>query len=162
MQCQKALIHMMKIKNMTTSELTKSTQHTKRWMESVTRKPEWKPKLDTIWSICDALGINVISFFEYAEKGSCTPRPQTINPPLEQEHVSRALKEIRRRNGFSQHMLAKVTSFQLSAINLREGSRYRSYPTVTTLSIYCKACGIPISDFVGLICSYSENKDPIV
>ncbi|MBI9096755.1 MAG: helix-turn-helix transcriptional regulator, partial [Sphaerochaeta sp.] len=87
-----------------------------------------------------------------------TPEPQ--NPSIGPEQISYALKAVRLELGLSETTLAKRTHFQLTAISLREQSRYQSYPALSTLEIYCKAFGITVSSFLcyaaSLSCSVEE------
>ncbi|MGB4407236.1 MAG: helix-turn-helix transcriptional regulator, partial [Sphaerochaeta sp.] len=87
-----------------------------------------------------------------------TSEPQNLS--IAPEQISFALKAVRLEQGLSQTTLAKRTHFQLTAISLREQTRYQSYPALSTLEIYCKAFGITVSSFLcyaaSLSCSAEE------
>ena len=87
-----------------------------------------------------------------------TSEPQNLRTSelsITPEQISYALKAVRLELGLSQTTLAKRTHFQLTAISLREQSRYQSYPALSTLEIYCKAFGITVSSFLCYAASLS-------
>ncbi len=87
-----------------------------------------------------------------------TSEPLSIAP----EQISYALKAVRLEQGLSQTTLAKLTRFQLTAISLREQSRYQSYPALSTLEIYCKAFGITVSSFLRYASSLSLMSEEAI
>lgn len=148
MQYQTALSLLMEQKQISIGTLVKQTNVSERWIEQILKKQNWNPWLDTVIKISDALKINPIQFIEYAETQEF-PKRKHLNPvKITPNSISSTLKNIRIQKGLSQSDLVKLTHFQLSSISLRENSRYQSFPTLSTLEIYCKAFGISVSSFL--------------
>ncbi|WP_320128749.1 helix-turn-helix transcriptional regulator [uncultured Sphaerochaeta sp.] len=62
--------------------------------------------------------------------------------------VTHALRAIRLEKNLSESRLSSITQFQISSISFRESNRYQSYPTLSTLEIYCNAYTISIAEFL--------------
>jgi transcriptional regulator with XRE-family HTH domain len=74
-------------------------------------------------------------------------------------HVAKTLRVLRQECGLSQGKLEEMTPFSKSTISLREGRRNRNYPTTTTLSIYCEAYGIKLTEFVSRLFLVVEAEE---
>ncbi|MDT4761168.1 helix-turn-helix transcriptional regulator [Sphaerochaeta sp. PS] len=148
MQYQTALSLLMEQKQISIKTLVKLTNVSERWIEQILKKQNWNPWLDTVIKISDALKINPIQFIEFAETREF-PKKKHLDPvKITPTSISSTLKNIRIQKGLSQTDLVKLTHFQLSSISLRENSRYQSFPTLSTLEIYCKAFEISVSSFL--------------
>jgi DNA-binding XRE family transcriptional regulator len=170
MQFQQALCYVMKERSVSQEELAIRTGANPRWIIEITTNPDWHPKLDTILRLCYALSFDVILFLELAEGTdhdfSKLPRRKQFS--LEEQmillldvmpsHVAMALRAVRLESGLSQRKLAKLTPFSVHTISMREGHRNTSYPTVTTLELYCEAFPIKMSEFVARIFYYVQKE----
>ncbi len=186
MHFQEALVTVMEIRNVSLEELAARTNANPRWLLAITTNSDWTPKLDTILRLCHALRFNVFSYLALAEVGSrgynpqpstLNPQPSTLNPQpstlknegsltehlnqildLQPRHISMALRSYRLECGFSLRKLEKLTPFNVHTICMREGVRYRNYPTVTTLYSYCDAYQISLREFVERAFSFIEQE----
>ena len=148
MHYQTALSLLVKKQNISIETLSKRTNTSVRWLATVLNNPDWNPWLDTVLRLSKALKVNPITFIEYAETCKQQQIIRTSALCITPEQISYALKAVRLDLGLSQTTLAKLTHFQLTAISLREQSRYQSYPAMSTLEVYCKAYGIRVSSFL--------------
>ena len=159
--------------------LAARTDANPRWIVEVTTNPEWHPKLDTILRLCLALRYDVISFLELAEVGSRGLAPSSkLQAPSKEDftleeqmllllevmpfHVSRALRAARLEAGLSQRKLSKLTTFSVCSISLREGYRNTSYPTVTTLGLYCEAFKIELAQFMAWVFFFTRQDQGLM
>lgn len=179
MQYQKALVHVMRIHQISIQELSKKMCSDPRWVTEITSNSEWKPKLDTIFRICYVIRFDVISFVNYAEFGIFTKNSEkksniigtdtnyslsqfseAIHPRLVleilPEHIAHALLSYRIEKNLTQRKLETITPFSVNTICHRESLHYQNYPTVTTLEIYCDAYGISMAEFLLRAFSYVE------
>lgn len=150
MEYQKTLKTLMKTKNVTVQELAKKTKTSPRWIDSILVDPDWNPWLSTIIKLSEALGINAIQFVEHAEVGYCGREPRTQYSGLTPKKINLALRTVRLDCNLSQTDLVKITHFQLSSISLRENERYKSYPCLRTLEVYCSAYNMSVSSFLAI------------
>jgi len=127
----------MKTKNLTAQEMAERTKTSVRWINNILSDPDWSPWLSTIIKLSEALGINAIQFVEYTEINTFTDNTQ--NPEFTPKKINLALRNVRHDCKLSQTDLVKITHFQLSSISLRENERYKSYPYLRTLEVYCSA-----------------------
>jgi len=67
---------------------------------------------------------------------------------LEPFHVTLALRCLRLEYGMTQRELSRLTSFSTATISMREGERYKSFPSMSTIEYYCEAFGISVYSFV--------------
>ena len=148
MHYQTALSLLVKKQNISIETLSKRTNSSVRWLSIVLNNPDWNPWLDTVLRLSKGLRVNAITFIEYAETCKQQEILRTSACDITPEQISNALKAVRLDLGLSQTTLAKLTHFQLTAISLREQSRYQSYPALSTLEVYCKAFGITVSSFL--------------
>jgi len=77
-------------------------------------------------------------------------------------HVSRALRAARLEAGLSQRKLSKLTTFSVCSISLREGYRNTSYPTVTTLGLYCEAFKIELAQFMAWVFFFTRQDQGLM
>ncbi len=172
MHFQEALVTVMETRKVSLEELAARTNANPRWLLAITTNSDWTPKLDTILRLCHALKFNVFSYLALAEVGSrgYNPQPSTLKNEgsltehlnqildLQPRHISMALRSYRLECGLSQRKLEKLTPFNVHTICMREGVRYRNYPTVTTLYSYCDAYQISLREFVERAFSFIEQE----
>lgn len=180
MYYQKALVHVMKIYQISILELAKKMGSDPRWVAEITSNSEWRPKLDTIFRICYTLRFDVIKFVNYAEFGVYINESENLsdmmgtnaNSSLSKltvaiqqrlvlnilpEHIAHAFRSFRIERKLTQRNLETITSFSVNTICHRESMNYRNYPTVTTLETYCDAFGISMAEFLLRAFSYIEK-----
>lgn len=147
MQYQTTLSLLMEEKQVSIKSIVNKTSFSERWLDQVLKSPNWNPCLDTVLDISEALKISAIQFVEFTETRKFNKKtyPSGIITPT---GISSALKTIRLKKGLSQSDLSKLTHFQLSSISLRESMRYRNFPTLYTLEVYCKAYNLNFVIFV--------------
>lgn len=145
---QLALLKLMEEKRFTIKMVSNKGNFSDRWISYILKSPNWNPWLNTLIKLSDVFKIDIIQFLNYAENGKMDYNFSTSDLDITPTRISLALKKIRIEKGFSQANLAILTSFQLSSISLREHERYQSYPTLSTLEIYCKAYDLSISAFL--------------
>jgi len=174
MQFQEALVFAMQDSNVDEQELTARTGSNPRWITEITTNPDWRPKLDTILRLCHALRFNVLTFLDYAESGSrgeasiggcggiSVEKQMNLILAVMPCHVAKTLRVLRQECGLSQGKLEEMTPFSKSTISLREGHRNRNYPTTTTLSIYCEAYGIKLTEFVSRLFLVTQAETKLV
>ena len=148
MHYQAALSHIMTAQNISIRTLSKRTNLSERWLTFVLNNSDWNPWLDTLLKLSEGLKTNVLTIVEHAEGTNLQVYGKKPKINITPEQISYALKAVRLDLGLSQTTLAKLTHFQLTAISLREQSRYQSYPALSTLEVYCKAFGIRVSSFL--------------
>ena len=76
---------------------------------------------------------------------------------LEPLHVALTLRCLRLECGMTQRELSQLTSFSTATISMREGRRYVSFPSMSTIEYYCQAFGISVVEFVYEL-SYDKRK----
>lgn len=147
MQYQTTLSILMEKKRISIKTIANQTSFSERWLGQILKSPSWNPCLDTVLDISKALKISAIQFVEFTETKKLykKPYPSMFITPT---GISSALKTIRLQKGLSQSNLVELTHFQLSSISLRESSRYKNFPTLYTLEVYCKAYNISVSSFL--------------
>jgi transcriptional regulator with XRE-family HTH domain len=166
--------------NVSEQELCERTGSNPRWIIEITTNSDWRPRFDTILRLCYSLDFNVFSFLDYAEFGTiidnsfyCNYFSKGSNKFLVSSlfqlqkslildilpcHIAKAFRSFREEIGLSQRNLAKITPFSVSTISLREGLRNRNYPTITTVSLYCKAYNITFSQFLARVFEQLNDK----
>lgn len=159
MHYQVALSLLMKEQQISIETLSKRTNSSVRWLTIVLNNSDWNPCLNTVLRLSKALRVNAITFIEYAETCKQQEILRTTACNISPDQISFALKAFRLEKGISQNTLVKLTHFQLTAISLREQTRYQSYPTLCTLEIYCKAYGITVSSFLRYASSLSLSSE---
>ena len=170
MHYQAALSLLMQEQRISIQTLSNRTNFSVRWLSLILKDSDWNPWLNTLLKLSEALRINVIKIVEYSEvcnrqENLRTSEPQNLRTSelnITPEQISYALKAVRLEQGLSQTTLAKLTHFQLTAISLREQSRYQSYPALSTLETYCKAFGITVSSFLRYALSLSLTSEEAI
>ncbi len=167
MNYQYALVRMMEEKNLSIFDVAANTDWTVRYAEAVAENKRWHPCFDSVLKLCYSLRFNVFTFFEFAQVGvrgqSPIPNPQSPIPKsfvgsveeqreiilfLEPLHVALTLRSLRLGCGMTQRQLSRLTAFSVTTISMREGKRYVSFPSMSTIEYYCEAFGISVVAFV--------------
>ena len=174
MNYQYALVRMMEEKNLSIFDVAANTDWTVRYAEAVAENKRWHPCFDSVLKLCYSLRFNVFTFFEFAQVGVRGQSPITNHQSpitnhqspitksfvsdvekqrelilfLEPFHVALALRCLRLRCGMTQRELSRLTAFSTATISMREGKRYESFPSMSTIEYYCEAFEISVYSFV--------------
>jgi len=174
MNYQYALVRMMEEKNLSIFDVAANTDWTVRYAEAVAENKRWHPCFDSVLKLCYSLRFNVFTFFEFAQVGVRGQSPITNHQSpitnhqspgtksfvgsveeqreiilfLEPLHVALTLRSLRLGCGMTQRQLSRLTAFSVTTISMREGKRYVSFPSMSTIEYYCEAFGISVVAFV--------------
>lgn len=172
MNYQYALVRMMKENYLSIYDVALNTDWTVRYAGAVVENTGWHPCFDSVLKLCYDLRFNVFTFFEFADVGVCAQ--SSINSHqsfvksvelqrelilfMEPVHVSLALRSLRLESGMTQKELSQLTAFSTTSISMREGKRYMSFPSMTTVEYYCEAFGISVYSFVFEVFSHADSS----